>query len=118
MNRFLFYCSFVYGVFLLLLLLLCKSSSIGILEVLIIVGIATSIWNHGCTNHMALLCDRLVMVVGFIILFRLLDSHYIPLLLVTACLYVGSKVFSNDLLHFIGMLMCVFLLSMLIMNKD
>lgn len=42
------------------------------LKSLIIVGITTSIINHGSTNHIIKLCDRFVMIIGFV-----LDLYFI-----------------------------------------
>jgi len=121
MNRFLFYSSLVYGI--LLCLLLCAyrgQRGVGILEAVIIAGILTSLWNHGTTNRVALICDRVMMVLAFLLLVGLcLQNQYtslLLLLLLAASLYCAAKTFGQDSLHFTGQTILAGLLAVLVIR--
>jgi hypothetical protein len=117
MNRFLFYSSLVYGI-LLCLLLSVYGGRVGILEAVIVAGIFTSIWNHGTTNRVALVCDRAVMVLGFLLIaFLCVQNRYtllLLLLLLSASFYCVAKTFGNDIWHLTGQTILVGLLVILV----
>ena len=117
MNRFLFYSSLVYGI-LLCLLLSVYGGRVGILEAVIVAGIFTSIWNHGTTNRVALVCDRAVMVLGFLLIATLcVQNRYtllLLLLLLSASFYCVAKAFGNDMWHLTGQTILVGLLVILV----
>jgi len=121
MNRFLFYSALVYG--LLLCLLLClyrQKKEVGILEVVIVAGILTSLWNHGTTNRVALVCDRAMMVLAFLFLVGLcVQNRYtslLLLLLLAAGLYCVAKIGGQDVWHFTGLTVAAGLLAFLVVR--
>lgn len=58
--------------------LACFDRTPPLLKQIILVGIATSIWNHGTTSTLAKVADRVAMLVGFAVdvMFAVLLSNY------------------------------------------
>jgi len=109
----------VYGI--LLCLLLCAyRRGVGLLEAVIVAGILTSLWNHGTTNRAALVCDRVMMVLGFLFIVGLcVQNRYtalLLLLLLAASLYCVAKTVGHDAWHFTGQTILVGLLVVLLLR--
>ena len=107
MNRFLFYSSLVYGVFLIAALLVFPVSDYTLVLV-ILAGILTSLWNHGSTSIVARTCDRMVMILGAGLVFALcvqikhvnIRLLLLLLLLTTIGLYGATKLTDSTACHF------------------
>ena len=121
MNLFLFYSALLYGLLLWFLLYTYRGKKeVGILEVVIVVGILTSLWNHGTTNSVALISDRAMMAVSFLLVIGLCVRNrctsLLLLLLLSVGLYLAAKTMGQDVWHFTGLTVAAGLLAFLVVR--
>jgi hypothetical protein len=105
-NTLLFHSSLICGMVLLYTISLYSSSIPSIVWWLIVCIIGTSLWNHGTTMNIAMICDRMAVWIGFCICIFLLSQstssykHEIFIFFfLSLCLLFFSKAFSSSFQH-------------------
>lgn len=124
MNKYLLYSSIITGFIILLIIYYKYNSKYNILYLCVLLGIITSILNHGSDSEMYKYTDRLIMFLNVIVfiyfIFQIknhLKNYKIAIIIFTISLYLFSKLQKNIILrstlhsfsHFLSVILLKFM---------